>query len=262
MNSNIAERKSFYTTALDHIESVVEGLSYNITFDKSNLNSHVHSSQIADIILQCASYIESISKDLFIDYDFNDKNTPRWKLKYDNCLRAIIQAWGLEQRALPFAPSIIGLQGIQFRPLKFNSKTKFNNELVSTWRWNKVYQAIKHDLVSSQHEATIGMLLNILSVLVLLTTYYCDPICASSFLLFTEHAAIPTVSRLFRPLFADIKAVNSRLSIGKATFLILRQRYADYSRLGHNIITVLNKNNETQVNDRVIERLKEDDYEN
>lgn len=261
MNNDIQSRKAFYAAALNHIESVVLDLSYSISFDRQNLDNHVHSSQIADIILQCASYIESISKDLFIDYGFNVKNIPRGKLKYDNCLRQIVKTWDLEQRVV-VAPTIIGLHDVKFHPLRFNSKTKFNKQILPTWRWNKVYQSIKHDLVSSQNIATIGILLNILSVQMLLTTYYKNPICVSSFSTFAEHAAVPVVSKIFKPLFIDIDRQKALCSANKATFLILRSQYADFNRFGHNMITILNRNNCAKINDDIIERLKVGDYEN
>ena len=264
MNNDIPERKVFYKTALDHIESTVLDLSYSISFDKQNLNSHVHSSQIADIILQCASHIESISKDLFTDYGFNIKNVPRKKLKYDNCLRKVIQAWQLEQRLVVSAPFLVGLQSVLFKPLKFNSQIKLDNQILPTWRWNKVYQSLKHDLISSQNKASIGMLLNILSVQMLLTTYYCDPICISSFSTFAEHATLPVVSKIFKPVFIETEHLSSKHDIDRATFLVLRSPspYADANRFGHNMITILNKGNKRQIDDGIIERLKTGDYEN
>lgn len=262
MNDNIPERKVFYREALNHIESTTLDLSYSISFDKQNLDSHVHSSQIADLILQCASHIESISKDLYIDNGLNVDSTPRRKLKYDNCLRKIVQMWQLEQRVVVLAPSIVKLRGALFRPFRFNSRTKFGSQTLPTWRWNKVYQSIKHDLISSQDKASIGMLLNILSVQMLLTVYYCDPICISSFSTFAEHAAIPVVSRIFRPLFIDTKHPGSAHNISGATFLVLRSPYADANRFGHNMITILNKSNKKQIDDNIIKRLEAGDYEN
>ena len=161
------KNKSYLQNYL-RIEKEVIDLSYFISYDFLNLN--VHSPYICDLILRCASDIESISKDIYIDYF--DNNADRSKIKFDyDCIDKMIKEWSLNYRVL-FVKDKYRLDPISefIKPFEM---TTINNK--SNFLWNFSYQALKHNKIGSiESFANLRYLFSALGALFLLNIYYLD----------------------------------------------------------------------------------------
>jgi hypothetical protein len=169
------------------IEREVITLSYDVMFDDANFDNDVHSIKIAELILRCASQIESISKDLFFE---NGGTGDRNKVRFDHdCLYKIMNDWHLENRTVYLnlvASKLTKPKYIEYKPFKHvlknvtigfdrTTKTKIR-EKRPTYSWNVAYQELKHDFMGSVEKcATIHNLLSIVATLYTLSIYYGNP---------------------------------------------------------------------------------------
>lgn len=196
-------KANLYWGAYKNLEKEVIDLSINILFDDDNFNNNVHSMTIADLILRAASFLESISKDLYFE---NDGKGDRAKLAYDHdCLYKILIDWGLKHREVKLKLATHTLtkeKYIFYRPFEYEEVKKWRNQERPIYQWNKSYQALKHDLLTSiPTHGTIYSLINIMSALYILCSYFDG----NEYYIGSE--AVPerinTNFELFEPSFSD-----------------------------------------------------------
>ncbi len=169
---------NFYEVNYLQIEKQIVELSYQISFDDVNLSNNVHSLKIANIILECANQIESIAKDLYFEIGGQGA---RDRVHYDHdCLYKLLKEWDLKNRVVYLTLNSSNITMNEFRPFDYTlkkAKLKDNNgnkvkEKRPNYKWNKSYQALKHDYINSIIEyATLNNLLLISSMLYLLLNY-------------------------------------------------------------------------------------------
>jgi hypothetical protein len=137
---------------------------FSIHFDDHQIN--VYSPKAIDIILRCGSEIESISKDLYQHHN-RTFSGDRKDIKYDyDAIEYFIDTWKFDERVIKIISSGCHFSDKLLTPFKKGSNDKFD--------WNEVYQALKHDRISSIHEASINNTLKTMSALYLLNLYYLD----------------------------------------------------------------------------------------
>ena len=92
MSSNL------YWSIYKNLEQEVENLMFSIHFDDNQIN--VYSPKAIDIILRCGSEIESISKDLYQQYNSTFSGT-RQRIKYDyDANEHFINTWKFDKRVI------------------------------------------------------------------------------------------------------------------------------------------------------------------
>lgn len=152
-----------YWISYKNLELEVIDLSYNIAFEDKNLT--VYSSKIAEIILKCATYIESVSKDLYIENSKTKKE--RDKIKFDReAIDYLDKNWDLELKKVFIVSPHINFSFKEISPFEINAGKKL-------YKWNDSYQNLKHDIMICMSEyANIDYLIQIMSALYLLNLYY------------------------------------------------------------------------------------------
>ena len=156
MSSNL------YWSIYKNLELEVENLMFSIHFDDTQID--VYSPKAIDIILRCGSEIESISKDLYQQYDLTFSGS-RQSIKYDyDAIEYFINTWKFDKRGIKIVSNGCHFSNKKLTPFRKGNDNKFD--------WNKAYQALKHDRISSIQEASINNTLKIMSALYLLNLYY------------------------------------------------------------------------------------------
>lgn len=182
----------------------------------------VYSMRIADIIIRCVVEIESISKELYKtlggSMELRDEGGNKRDIYFDtDCLNLLEKNWGLSKKVIKISSPIIYFEEDQnriFCPLHKAFKR-------TGAKWNKAYQAIKHDRAESLKKyANIRYMLLAMGALYILNLYYKD----ESFVVqdavektsFDERVG----SELFSVTFANIGSVSALDSyesyVGKA----------------------------------------------
>ena len=175
------KNNNFYKVNYLQIEKQIVELSYQISFDDENLSNNIHSLKIANLILECASQIESIAKDLYIK---NGGKRARDKVYYDHdCLFKLLNDWKLQNRHVILILNSSSITRDEFKcyapfshtlknVLVYDSNGNKIKEKRPNYPWNKSYQALKHDYINSiKKHATLNNLLLISSMLYLLICY-------------------------------------------------------------------------------------------
>lgn len=171
-----AKKAALYWNAYELFEKEIIDLSLYVFFDDKNIVSGIHSMKIADLILRIATFIESISKDIYLE---NGGTGERDRILYDNvCLRAISQKWELRKREILLTlntGSISKKKYKVFTPLNYTKTKLWKKIKVPVYSWNEAYQALKHNLIEAiPRYANLYNLLNIAAMFYLLVIYYDD----------------------------------------------------------------------------------------
>lgn len=154
---------NIYWPVFKNIERRIEELTFSIHINDDHLS--VYSSLITDIILRCASEIESISKDLYREN--GGKKAGNIKFDFD-ALEYLNEIWGVEDKTV-----------ILTNPNCFQSNRVISpfakNELKgerAICGWNNSYQNLKHERSSSICFGSIKYLFEIMAALYVLNVYY------------------------------------------------------------------------------------------
>lgn len=136
----------------------------------------VYSMRIADIIVRCAIEIEAISKELYKSLggcmELKDKEGKKRDIYFDtDCLKLLEKHWKLSKKVVKISSPLFYLEEERHKvicPLHNAFKRKGA-------KWNKAYQAIKHNRAESlESSGTIENMLLALGALYILNLYYKD----------------------------------------------------------------------------------------
>lgn len=153
------------------LEKEVLSLADAIHFSDDQIS--VYSIQIADLIVRCAVEIEALSKELYKSLGGNmspvDAEGNKRDLYFDtDCMVLINIRWHLDKKSVTItAPTMYFEKNKRLIPLAKSSKR-------GGPKWNKAYQALKHNRYENLKLATVGNLLSALGALYLLNVYYKD----------------------------------------------------------------------------------------
>lgn len=154
-------------------EEVIELTKY-VQFTDDQLG--VYSIHIADLLVRCAMEIEAISKELYWEnggttqYDEDGKER---KLFFDtDCIALINNIWGICDKRIIVSAT------------KFYFEKDENRELTPLHKsykrggakWNKAYQAVKHDRRNCLKQGNIKNLLDAMGALFILNLYYSNQV--------------------------------------------------------------------------------------
>ncbi|GFH41972.1 hypothetical protein Hs30E_05230 [Lactococcus hodotermopsidis] len=168
-----------------NLEKEVLNLTYAIHFSDKQLNTY--SNKIAELILRCGTYIESVSKELYKEEFKKDNND------FLQCIDKFIKEWKLEEKVVQIAAqNMYFSENQQIFPFKKDEKKhrfKNGNKIFEkkgkprdVWleddkkeihSWNNAYNGLKHDY--SRHLKYFGNVKNLLqsmAALYLLNVYY------------------------------------------------------------------------------------------
>lgn len=155
------------------IEKETVALSDAIHFSDDQIS--VYSIQIADLIIRSAVEIEALSKELYRKLGGNmepkDNNGQKRDLYYDtDCMALINSVWHLDKKAITISSPTMYFERNENKRLVPLSKSGKRGGT----KWNKVYQALKHNRYENLKRATVGTLLQTLGALYILNIYYKD----------------------------------------------------------------------------------------
>lgn len=151
------------------IEKEVLSLADAIHFSDDQIT--VYSIQIADLIVRCAVEIEALSKDLYKSLGGNmepvDEAGNKRDLYFDtDCMTLINSKWHLDRKTITITtPTMHFEKNAKLTPLAKSNKR-------GGAKWNKAYQALKHNRYDNLKKATVGNLLLSLGTLYILNIYY------------------------------------------------------------------------------------------
>lgn len=151
------------------IEKEVLSLADAIHFSDDQIT--VYSIQIADLIVRCAVEIEALSKDLYKSLGGNMEPVVEAGNKRDlyfdtDCMTLINSKWHLDRKTITItAPTMHFEKNMKLTPLAKSDKR-------GGAKWNKAYQALKHNRYENLKKATVGNLLLSLGALYILNIYY------------------------------------------------------------------------------------------
>ncbi len=161
-----------YWPVYKNLEEETLHLSKYIQFSDDQLT--VYSMHIADLIMRIAVEIEDISKELYKDNNgpelLDENGNPRNLFFDTDCIQYLNDKWSICNREiLVSCPNfyLIQEQNTIIKPLK-----KANKRGTSGAKWNKAYQAIKHDRRNNLTKGNIGILIQALGALYILNIYY------------------------------------------------------------------------------------------
>ncbi len=162
---------NLYWPVYKNLEKEVLELSNVIHFDDNQ--TKIYSMKIADLIVRCAIEIESIAKELYQqlggDMDPKTDDGKSRDLYFDtDCISLIDDKWKICQKEIKISATTFYFtktENIILMPLK-NCNNRSKN------KWNKAYQAIKHNRAKSLTKANLKNLLNALGALYILNLYY------------------------------------------------------------------------------------------
>lgn len=161
-----------YLPVYKNLEEEVLNLSKYIQINDNQLD--VYSMHIADLIVRCAMEIESISKELYWDNGgikvYGDDGKERNLFFDTDCISYLNEIWGICEKEIIVSSEKFYFEkeeNIIIRPLHKGNKR-------SGAKWNKAYQAIKHDRKNSIKHGNIKNLILALGALYILNLYYLD----------------------------------------------------------------------------------------
>lgn len=164
------EKFNSYWPVYKNLEDETLEVAKYIQFDDDQLD--VYSMKIADLLVRCAVEIESLSKELYWSnggqkqYDLNGNER---KLYFDtDCIKLLNDLWGLCGKQIFVTSSSFYFCKEENRilmPLKNSNKR-------GGAKWNKAYQAVKHDRKNCLKQGNIKNLLSALGALYILNIYY------------------------------------------------------------------------------------------
>ena len=195
-----------YWPIYKNLEGEVLRLSDTICFSDDQKN--VYSSHIADLIVRCAIEIESISKELFLQVaSKEEKKLKKEEMYFDTvCLNKLEQKWGIGKKTIVLSAANMFFCDEDIKRMVPLDKAYKRGSSGS--KWNKAYQALKHDRANSIKKGNIENLLYALGALFVLNIYYKDEV----FELRTNKGAFD--SRCGSEVFSVVYADASRIAIG------------------------------------------------
>lgn len=199
MNSN------FYWTVYKNIEKELIDLSNLIHIDDKQIE--IYSVKIAELLLRTVVEIESISKALYFQ---NGGTKPDdINLFFDtDCIDLLENKWLLSKKQVfVSAPNFYFtlLDNKVLTPLK-----KSNKRGTSSSDWQRAYQAVKHNRVTSLPKANLKHLIRAMAALYILNLYYKN----NSYLLDKDSAGTNFDSTLGSSIFSVKLHINAGVSVG------------------------------------------------
>ena len=159
-----------------NLEEETLQLTKYIQFSDDQIN--VYSMHIADLIMRIAVEIEALSKELYKNNggpDVFDDNGQRRNLFFDtDCINYLNNMWKICNREIMVSCSNFYFVKDEYRIIK--PLKRANNNGDSSVRWNRAYQAVKHDRRNNLAKGNIGNLIQALGALYILNIYYRDDI--------------------------------------------------------------------------------------
>lgn len=155
---------NLYWPTYINIENEFNKLLQQIHVDDNQVS--VYSSKISELILRCASEIESLSKEL---YNLHG-GTKKGNIHYDYvALNHLEKQWKLSQKVVVISSLNSFLTQKVLKPFELDFQKKDKS---FTYSWNHAYQGIKHDRVNNLKQGSIKNLFRISSALFILNIYY------------------------------------------------------------------------------------------
>lgn len=167
---------NLYWSVYKNLEKEIMDITKHIHIDDNQMN--VYSMHIGDLIVRCATEIESLSKEL---YRMNggpqlfDETGKERELYFDtDCIKYLNDIWGVCKKKIIVSCVTMYYEKEENRiicPLH-----KANKRGSSGSAWKRAYQAVKHDRKNQLHNATIKNLIYALGALYILNLYYKDEV--------------------------------------------------------------------------------------
>ncbi len=206
----MSEFNSFWPVYKNLEEETLQLTKY-VNFSDDQLN--VYSMHIADLIMRIVVEIEALSKELYKlngGPDVFDAEGKSRNLFFDtDCMNYLNDKWGICNRDIIVSCArfnFIKEENKILKPLK-----KANRSGDKSSKWNKAYQAVKHDRRNNLKKGNIENLIQALGALYILNIYYRNDI--------FEYGTISSPNsffdnRLGSEIFAATFADTSKASIG------------------------------------------------
>lgn len=161
-----------YWPVYKNLEEETIELTKYIQFTDDQLS--VYSMHIADLLVRCAMEIEALSKELYWKNGgtkvYDDTGAER-QLYFDtDCLEYLNNIWHLSEKQVLVSSARFNFQEAENRILKPMHKAHKR----SGAKWNKAYQAVKHDRKNCLKDGNIKNLLSAMAALYVLNIYYID----------------------------------------------------------------------------------------
>lgn len=161
-----------YWPVYKNLEEETLMLSKYIQFTDDQLG--VYSMHIADLLVRCAMEIEALSKELYWKNGgakVYGKDAKERDLFFDtDCIAYLNGLWGICQKELLVSSTKFYFEKAENRKLCPLHKAYKR----SGAKWNKAYQAVKHDRKNSLKQGKIEHLISALGALFILNIYYID----------------------------------------------------------------------------------------
>ena len=161
-----------YWPIYKNLEEEAVNLSRYVQIDDEQVD--VYSMHIADLIVRCAMEIEAISKELYwknggtklIGDDGDERN-----LYFDtDCINYLNDLWGICEKEI-----IVSSENFYFeKDENLIIQPLYKGHKRSGAKWNKAYQAVKHDRKGSIKQGNIKNMIFALGALYILNLYYLD----------------------------------------------------------------------------------------
>ena len=161
-----------YWPIYKNLEEEAVNLSRYVQIDDEQVG--VYSMHIADLIVRCAMEIEAISKELYwknggvkpIGNNGNERD-----LYFDtDCIKHLNDLWGICEKEI-----IVSSENFYFeKDENLIIQPLYKGHKRSGAKWNKAYQAVKHDRKGSIKQGNIKNMIFALGALYILNLYYLD----------------------------------------------------------------------------------------
>ena len=168
------EKYNSYWPIYKNLEDETINLTKYIQFSDDQLK--VYSMYISDLIMKIVVEIEDLSKKIYMlngGKDVFDENGNKRDLYFDtDCINYLNSIWGICDRYIMVSCSHFNFTNEEnklLRPLKNANK---NGDKSS--KWNKAYQAVKHDRRENIKKGNLKNLIEALGALYILNLYYRD----------------------------------------------------------------------------------------
>lgn len=195
-----------YWPVYKNFEEEIIQLTKYINFDDKQMN--VYSMYIADLIMRIVVEIESLAKELYKANggpDVFDNNGDTRDLYFDtDCIKYLNSKWNICEREIMVSCTRFNFVNNKIiRPLH-----NANKRGTSSSKWNRAYQAVKHDRRNNLEKGNIENLILSLGALYILNIYYKNEV-------YQYESSASFDNRLGSDIFAAtfLDAANSSISI-------------------------------------------------
>lgn len=134
----------------------------------------VYSMYIADLLVRCAMEIEALSKELYWKNGGTEvygEDGKKRDLFFDtDCIAFLNELWGICKKEVLVSSTKFYFEKSENRIIS----PLYKAEKRSGAKWNKAYQAVKHDRKNSLRQGKIENLISALGALFILNLYYAD----------------------------------------------------------------------------------------